>query len=100
MKLRILTGLGLMYVLGPTLGAQSAHPGADFTLRDFHFADGESLAELRIHYIALGKPQRDAKGTVRNAVLVLHGTTGSGAGFMSRTFAGELFGPGQLLDTA
>lgn len=74
--------------------------GHDFVVHDFKFADGESLPELRLHYIALGTPRRDAKGVVRNAVLVLHGTTGSGAGFLSRNFAGELFGPGQLLDTA
>jgi homoserine O-acetyltransferase len=53
-----------------------------------------------LHYIALGKPRRDAAGVVRNAILVLHGTGGSGGGFMSRTFAGELFGPEQLLDTS
>jgi homoserine O-acetyltransferase len=80
--------------------AQASRAGADAVLRDFHFADGESLPALRIHYIALGTPHRDANGTVRNAVLVLHGTTGSGSGFLSRSFAGELFGPGHLLDTA
>lgn len=100
MKRRILTVLALSCFLGPTLEAQAAHPGSNFVLRNFQFADGESLPELRIHYIALGTAQRDARGAVRNAVLILHGTTGSGAGFMSRTFAGELFGPGQLLDTA
>jgi homoserine O-acetyltransferase len=48
----------------------------------------------------LGQARRDAKGVVRNAIMVLHGTTGSGASFLSRTFAGELFGPGELLDTS
>jgi homoserine O-acetyltransferase/O-succinyltransferase len=80
--------------------AQQSHTGANYTIRDFRFADGESLPELRVHYIALGSPKRDASGVVRNAVLVLHGTTGAGSGFMSRNFAGELFGPGELLDTA
>jgi len=80
--------------------AQQPHQGADATLRNFRFTDGESLPDLRIHYIALGKPQRDARGRVENAVLILHGTTCSGAGFLSRNFAGELFGPGQLLDTS
>ena len=80
---------------------QPARPqGAEATLRSFRFASGESLPELRIHYVALGTPRRDAAGVVRNAVLVLHGTTGSGAGFLGQSFAGELFGPGQLLDTA
>jgi homoserine O-acetyltransferase len=92
-----LTGLALAASSGR---AQSPRRGADFVIRDFHFADGSSLPELRVHYIALGGPRKDANGIVRNAVIVLHGTTGSGAGFLSRTFAGELFGPGQLLDTA
>ena len=74
--------------------------GQDYTIHNFRFASGETLPDLRIHYITLGKPRRDASGLVRNAVLVLHGTTGSGSGFVSQTFAGQLFGPGQLLDTA
>jgi homoserine O-acetyltransferase len=74
-------------------------PG-DFVMRDFRFADGSSIPELRIHYVTLGTPRRDAAGVVRNAVLILHGTTGSGDGFLRRQFAGELFGPGELLDTA
>ncbi len=80
--------------------AAQAPAGRDAVLRDFHFADGESMSELRIHYITLGAPHRDANGAVHNAVLILHGTTGSGSAFLARTFAGELFGPGQLLDTA
>jgi homoserine O-acetyltransferase/O-succinyltransferase len=71
---------------------------ADFTVRDFTFATGETLPELRLHYRTIGTPRRDAAGTVRNAVLILHGTGGTGGGFLSRTFGGELFGPGQLLD--
>ena len=77
-----------------------APAGSDYVIRNFKFESGETLPELRMHYVALGKPQRDARGIVRNAVMVLHGTTGAGTGFMSRTFAGELFGPGQLLDTS
>jgi homoserine O-acetyltransferase len=74
--------------------------GADYVIRNFKFESGESLPELKIHYIALGKPRKDAGGVVRNAVMVMHGTTGSGAPFMSKTFGGELFGPGQPLDTS
>ncbi len=69
-----------------------------FVLHDFHFASGESLPELRIHYIALGKPRRDAAGHVVNAVLVLHGTGGSGNSLVNERFSGELFQHGQLLD--
>jgi len=72
----------------------------DFIMRDFRFSDGSVLPELRIHYTTLGQPRKDASGTVRNGVLILHGTTGSGRGFLTPTFAGELFGPGQLLDSA
>src|SRR5690349_10637325 len=81
--------------------AQAQLPAAvegDFTARDFRFASGETLPSLKLHYRTLGAARRDASGTVRNAVLILHGTGGSGAGFLSRTFGGELFGPGQLLD--
>jgi homoserine O-acetyltransferase len=69
-------------------------------LRDVSFTAGGALPEVRIHYTTLGTPRRDAAGVVRNAVLVLHGTGGSGRGFLSPGFAGELFGPEQLLDTA
>jgi homoserine O-acetyltransferase/O-succinyltransferase len=71
-----------------------------FTLKDFRFASGESLPELRIHYRTLGKPQKDRKGIVRNAVLIGHGTGGSGAQFIRPEFGGELFGAGQPLDAS
>lgn len=71
---------------------------SDFVARDFRFRSGETLPELRLHYRTLGQPQRDAQGVVRNAVLITHGTTGSGTQFLRPEFAGELFGPGQLLD--
>jgi homoserine O-acetyltransferase/O-succinyltransferase len=72
----------------------------DFTLHNFRFDDGESLPELRMHYRTLGQPRRNAAGQVENAVLILHGTTGSGAGFLVDHFAGVLFVPGGLLDAA
>ena len=72
----------------------------DYTIHDFKFATGQTLPELRIHYRTLGKLQRDASGKTTNAVLVMHGTTGSGAQFFRPEFAGELFGAGQLLDAA
>jgi homoserine O-acetyltransferase len=84
-------------------GLTAASPApveADCTLRDFKFASGEALPALRIHYTTLGSPTRDAAGLVRNAVLILHGTTGSGRAFLAETFAGRLFGRGQLLDAA
>lgn len=70
----------------------------DHIIKNFQFQSGETLPELRVHFRTLGKPVRDAKGAVRNAVLILHGTTGSSAQFVRSEFAGELFGPGQPLD--
>ena len=70
----------------------------DFVIHDFHFQSGETLPEMRLHYRTLGSPQRDERGLVRNAVLILHGTTGSSGQFVRPEFAGELFGKGELLD--
>src|SRR6266702_3601048 len=71
---------------------------SDYTIRDFRFTSGETLPELRLHYRTLGKADKDAQGKTTNAVLVMHGTTGSGAQFIRPEFAGELFGGGQSLD--
>src|SRR6266567_4411000 len=70
----------------------------DWMTKNFRFTTGEVLPELRLHYYAIGKPVRDSSGLVRNAVLIMHGTTGSGKGFLSEQFGGHLFGLGQLLD--
>ena len=70
----------------------------DYSIRDFKFSSGETLPELRIHYRTLGEPKKDAQGKTTNAVLIMHGTTGSGGQFFRPEFAGELFGPGQPLD--
>jgi homoserine O-acetyltransferase len=72
-------------------------PG-DFTIRDFRFKSGESLPELKLHYVTLGTPVRDSAGVVRNAVLIMHGTGGSHQQFLRDVYAGALFGEGQLLD--
>jgi homoserine O-acetyltransferase len=80
--------------------AEAQGTQGDATFERHVFKSGEALESVRIHYTALGKPQRDAAGIVRNAVLILHGTGGTGRGFLSATYGGELFGPGKLLDTA
>jgi homoserine O-acetyltransferase/O-succinyltransferase len=71
---------------------------SDYVVRDFRFQSGETLPEVRLHYYTLGKPVKDANGRTTNAVLILHGTGGSGDSFFRPIFAGVLFGPGQLLD--
>jgi homoserine O-acetyltransferase/O-succinyltransferase len=72
----------------------------DFVIKNFHFQSGESLPALKIHYRTVGTPQRDAHGKVTNAVLVTHGTGGTGAQFIRPEFAGELFRPGGVLDAS
>jgi len=72
---------------------------ADWVAHDFAFKSGEKLAELHLHYTTLGAPTRDAAGHVNNAVIIMHGTGGSGHPFATNQgFAGELFGKGQPLD--
>src|SRR5467141_4101211 len=70
----------------------------DWNVPDFTFHSGEKLAQLRLHYITLGSPERDAAGHIRNAVLILHGTGGTGRGFLAAEFGAELFGKSQPLD--
>jgi len=72
----------------------------DFVIHNFQFHSGESLPELRLHYTTLGKPAKDAAGHTTNAVLILHGTGGTGHQFFAPQFANVLFGPGQLLDAS
>lgn len=74
-------------------------PG-DYVARDFRFGTGETLPELKLHYLTLGTPHRDAAGHVDNAVLLLHGTGGNAHSLFNRVFADVLFGPGQPLDIA
>jgi homoserine O-acetyltransferase len=98
----ILTHLALTFLFAATGLVRAADYPApaegDHILRDFKFTSGETMPELRIHYRTIGKAVKDEKGIVRNAVLITHGTTGSGAQFIRPEFAGELFGAGQPLD--
>ena len=98
--LRILT-LSLS-ILAASLASADNYPTpveGDYTIRDFKFQSRETLPELRLHYRTIGKPQKDAQGKTTNAILIMHGTTGSGAQFVPRPeFADELFAKGQPLD--
>lgn len=101
--------MGLKHLLGglvaalSVIGAAQAAPeptGHDFVLKDFRFRSGETLPELRIHYWTHGTPHRNAQGEIDNAVLILHGTGGTGRQFTAPQFADVLFVPGGLLDPA
>ena len=100
--------LAVLFFAVTTCVAQQANPPAtgkptpqegNFIINNFHFQSGDTLPELRMHYMTMGQAARDANGRVTNAVLILHGTGGSGRQFLAPQFADVLFGPGQLLDT-
>ncbi|MBV9418892.1 MAG: hypothetical protein JO348_03890, partial [Alphaproteobacteria bacterium] len=76
----------------------SGYVEGDYIVKNFKFTDGEALPELRLHYATMGKPVRDAKGRVTNAVIIMHGTGGTGQQFLRPQFADVLFAPGGLLD--
>jgi homoserine O-acetyltransferase len=97
----MLCGLAALMSSPPVFSAVdlSTPLDGDYVIHNFHFASGETLPELRIHYTTMGKAQRDAHGRVANAVLLLHATGGSGRSFLRERFAG-LFAKGQLLDTS
>ena len=97
-KKLLLVPLVLLALAGVCAAQYPAPTEGDFIIRDFRFTSGEMLPELRMHYRTIGKPTRDAQGVVRNAVLIMHGTGGSGANLLNPMFAGQLFGPGALLD--
>jgi homoserine O-acetyltransferase len=101
-SLRMVTMLAAAFLAIGDARAQTppSYPATegDYVAHDFKFKSGEQLPELRLHYRTLGKLARDAQGRPTNAVLILHGTGGSGQQFLRPQFAGELFGPGQLLD--
>jgi homoserine O-acetyltransferase len=81
--------------------ADSLYPApqeGNYVVKDYQFKSGERLPQLKLHYYTLGTAKADAGGKVRNAVLIVHGTGGSGRQFLTANFAGVLFGPGQLLD--
>ena len=85
---------------GPVPVAQRSWPTReqDVVLRNFRFHDGEMLPTLKMHVTMLGQPHRNAAGQIDNAVMVLHGTGGTGKQFLAPQFADELYGPGQPLD--
>jgi homoserine O-acetyltransferase/O-succinyltransferase len=100
MRIQIVSMLAMLLAVAP---AASATPwpnqqDGDFIIRDFKFASGETLAELKIHYTTFGTPKRNGAGEIVNGVLLLHGTSGTSRNWFIPTLADELFGEGQPLD--
>jgi len=98
--LRSIVGAFVLLLAARTMTAANfpAPVEHDFVITNFQFHSGQVLPELRLHYLTLGKAERNSQGVVRNAVLILHGTTGRGSNFLGSEFAGELFGGGQPWD--
>ncbi|HZD95940.1 MAG TPA: alpha/beta fold hydrolase, partial [Candidatus Sulfotelmatobacter sp.] len=95
--------LGLVVLSASIIARAADYPvpqSGTFIVRDFQFKSGEKLPEVKLHYYTLGTPQKDSSGKVRNAVLILHGTGGTGRQFLTPNFGGVLFGPGQMLDAS
>jgi homoserine O-acetyltransferase len=95
--------LYLLFTILITVNAsgQASYPNmkeGDYLVKNFEFESKEKLAEMNLHYITMGKPQKDKDGHINNAVLIMHGTTGNGKGFINDRFSGFLFGPGKVLD--
>ncbi|HKR34286.1 MAG TPA: alpha/beta fold hydrolase [Steroidobacteraceae bacterium] len=92
--------LALALLAGSAVADEPVVKEGDFVLKDFRFTSGETLPELRLHYRTIGTVQRDEHGVARNAVLIMHGTGGTGAQFLRPEFSGELFRAGGELDSA
>jgi homoserine O-acetyltransferase len=95
----------ILLVAAAVAGAQTAPPhtqwpvqDGNYVIQNFRFGSGESIAELKLHYVTLGQPHRDAAGHTDNAVLLLHGTGGNAHSLLNPVFSDVLFGPGQPLD--
>jgi homoserine O-acetyltransferase len=95
-------GMFLMAAVDPAT-AQTSWPhqrSADFTIKDFRFASGQVLPELKLRYMTIGEPRRNGAGEIANAVLLLHGSSTAGSMWLNASLANELFGPGQPLDAS
>src|SRR6476646_535284 len=98
-KSRIILSILFILTLSRAFTAQTpnypAPVEADYVIKDFKFRSGETLPELRLHYRTIGTPQKDSAGVVRNAVLIMHGTGGTGSQFLAPQFAPVLFSAGK-----
>ena len=98
--LALLTVFGVLVTAPLTLGQVLTPVETDYVVHDFKFSDGQTLPDLNLHATTLGKPLKDATGRVTNAILIMHGTGGTGHQFLTRIFSGVLFVPGGLLDAS
>jgi len=99
MKYKFLVSISVILFSFNMLGQDYPTPvEGDYVIDEFKFESGEKLENLNLHYTTLGNPTKGEDGKVNNAILIKHGTTGTGHQFLSSKYAGNLFGPGQTLD--
>jgi homoserine O-acetyltransferase len=91
-------GAGICCVPQTTPAPQWPAQSGWVALPNFKFGTGETLPVLKLHYLTLGTPHRNATGHVDNAVLLLHGTGGDAHSLLNPAFSNVLFGPGGVLD--
>lgn len=105
----LLAGTGLS---SPVFAAPAAAPAApwdtqlnpaahqaDAVFANYKFRDGETLAQVKLHYATLGKTHRNAQGEIDNAILVLHWTGADSRALLSPVWTKSLYGPGRPLDS-
>ena len=97
---RALLALTLSLALAPAFAQTLPNQKeGDHVLKDFRFASGETIPELKMHYVTFGTQKKNAAGEITNAILLLHGTSGSSESWMVPTLM-ELYGKGQPLDAS
>jgi homoserine O-acetyltransferase len=70
----------------------------DYQIKDFKFDSGQTVSDLRLHYLTMGTSIHDSEGQLTNTALLLHNTTGTSQVWLKPNLGGKLFGPGQGLD--
>lgn len=103
MSIRAAVAAALIGIAAPALAAPENtnwpnYQEGDFTIKDYKFASGQTLSQLKLHYRTLGSAERNGAGEIVNGVLLLQGNTGTGANWLRPTLADELFQQGQPLD--
>ncbi len=103
MFIRAAFAAALIGVAAPVLAAPENtnwlnYQEGDFFIKDYKFASGQTLSQLKLHYRTLGSAERNGAGEIVNGVLLLQGNTGTGANWLRPTLSEELFREGQPLD--
>ncbi len=93
MKITAVISAALISAVSSVALAEFPEPqSGNYVIENFMFESGETLPEMNVSYMTIGDPSGAP-------VLITHGTTSSGKSMLGEKFAGNLYGPGQALDT-